>query len=128
PRLADFAVCAEAAGSAFGWKEGEFHAAYLKAIDERLGTAAESDRFVQLIAEWLPGHNGGRFEGGASDLLEALKVYVRSTGREVVLEEKWFPKSSVWLGRILPGRRRLLRTAGVGYTRLENPGTNSAQH
>ncbi|MBE0532990.1 MAG: hypothetical protein IH626_19380 [Rhodospirillales bacterium] len=128
PRMADFAAWVEAAAPAFGWAQGAFLEAYQAAIDDRLGDAAESDRLVKLISEWLPGCKDGRFEGGASELLEALRGYLKSAGREEALHDTWFPKTGVWLGRLLPNHRRVLKAIGIEYQKIEGSGTKPAAH
>ncbi|MEX2644478.1 MAG: hypothetical protein WD270_13565 [Acetobacterales bacterium] len=128
PRMADFAAWAEAAAPAFDWREGWFLEAYQASIADRLSDAAQSDGLVSLIAEWLPGMPDGRFDGGATDLRERLVNHLKSADREVALQEKWFPKNAVRLGRDLPTRHRVLAAAGVEYENEVRSGNHPAVH
>lgn len=128
PRMADFAVLAESAGSAFGWRPGEFLEAYEETLSRAMSDAAESDQFAQLLRDWLiapefsQGANG-KFAGGAGAMLEALLEY-----QPAAKDQPWMPRTARYLSSRLNERRRLLASLGIAYDRTEDRHTKGTTH
>lgn len=119
PRMADFAIWAEASATAFGFKPGKFLAAYGAMAAERMGDVAEEDPVAGLLAEWLFGLEDGRFEGSSKELHQLLAP--RAHERRL----KGFPNNPSWLGRHLASSTKLLDVLDIDYERF---GPNRRNH
>lgn len=114
PRLADFAVWAEACGGALGWKEGAFLAAFKENQKESKKTLIENDMFATALYNFvIGGEDGAVFEDSISLLLTALegRSGINATNRP----DGW-PKTARWargkINRIAPA----LRALGIDVT------------
>src|SRR5690606_18049106 len=128
PRMADFALWAEAAGEAFGWQPGEFLDVYLAMLNERMGETAADDPLCALILDMLCEKRDDFIEGPASELLEQLKIWADrgrdfepGGGRRSVIYEPWWPQRPRGLSSRLEADRRLLHAIGVTYTARPHP-------
>jgi hypothetical protein len=128
PRMADFALWVEAAGEAFGWRDGEFLDAYLEMLNERLGDTAADDPLCSLIFEWiLESVKGGSIEAPAGELLERLTKYAdwsvefSSPRHRSPANAEWFPQRPRGLSSRLESDRRLLEALGVSYSSRPHP-------
>jgi hypothetical protein len=119
PRMADFAIWAEASAPAFGFKPRKFLAAYGGMAAERMGDVAEEDPVVSLLAEWLFEQPGGVFEGSSKELHQKLAPLAHER------RLKGFPSNSSWLGRHLASSTKLLNVVDIDYERF---GANKRNH
>jgi hypothetical protein len=71
PRMADFAVTASAAESAFGWPEGTFMKAYQSNRESANEVAMEASPIARTLLALL--EEAGEWEGSSGELLEALE-------------------------------------------------------
>lgn len=110
PRMADFAICAEAAGAAFGWKPGAFIEAHRRMLDEQMVDAAAADIVASTIRSWLEAREEP-FKGRPADLCRELTQYARNMDGNV-LPRQW-PKNATHLGRWLTRAARPLAALGV---------------
>lgn len=128
PRMADFALWAEAAGEAFGWQPGEFLDVYLSMLNERMGETAADDPLCALILDLLCEKRDDFIEGPAGEILERLKIWADrgrdfepGGGRRSVIYEPWWPQRPRGLSSRLEADRRLLDAIGVTYTARPHP-------
>ncbi len=70
PRMADFALLAEAAGRELGWSEGAFLSAYAGNRDDQIGTALDSWIIFPFLRGLVP--ERGHWAGTATELLQQL--------------------------------------------------------
>lgn len=108
PRMADFALWITACEEALPWPAGSFMVAYTGNRQEQIDSALENDPVAQAVKRLLD-ECGGRWEGTASELLEALEEQVE----ERVLKSKSWPESAKALGRRLKRSATFLRQAGI---------------
>ena len=83
PRMATFAKWAMACETAF-WPEGAFIAAYQGNIATAVDDVIDSDKAVSTIRVFMAGRN--RWEGTATNLLEALAAFVKQPLRDAQAE------------------------------------------
>jgi hypothetical protein len=122
PRMADFTLWAEAAGEAFGWKDGEFLEAYQAMLDERAGENAADDPLFGLIRDWLRATPLGDAEGTAGELLDQFRNYAEfEVADRAASWARWFPKSARAFSGQLKTGRRALAALGVVYTNRPHP-------
>jgi hypothetical protein len=76
PRMATFAKWAMACETAF-WPEGTFAAAYRGNIATGVDDVIDSDKAVSTLRSFMVSH--GRWEGTATNLLEALVAFVKQS-------------------------------------------------
>jgi hypothetical protein len=117
PRMSDFAVWAEAAGEAFGWKPGEFIETYRADLRARQVEDAQDDQFCSAIFDWLCVSEDGVVEGQASDLREKLfhvAVFMRSA-------PSWFPNSPRSFAGALVRAEEQLEAIGVMHSERPHP-------
>ncbi len=104
PRMADFALWATAAETAFGWTEGTFMAAYQLNRDSANDLALESSVIAPPLREFLEHH--GNWEGSATELLTLLEGRVTDQAKRM----KGWPKNgnslTGHLKRIVPNMRK----------------------
>jgi hypothetical protein len=104
PRMADFAIWAEAAGKAFGWEPGEFLDEYMAVLSQRMGEAAENDPLCDALVAMVRDDELGSVEGKAGDLLTMLRRHVErhwsieKRGRSPA-DTNWFPRTARALRR-----------------------------
>ena len=79
PRMATFAKWAMACETAF-WPEGTFAAAYRGNIATGVDDVIDSDKAVSTLRSFMVSH--GRWEGTATNLLEALVAFVKQSLRD----------------------------------------------
>jgi hypothetical protein len=120
PRMADFARLACAAGPAFGWKEADMLAAMEANRKASVETVVEADPIAETVRAILTDLQGGKWEGTASKLLEAVNMRVAA---EVKNERNW-PKDASRLSARLRRVAPALRRAGVEVTLPTSGGRN----
>ncbi|WP_394836273.1 hypothetical protein LVJ94_05115 [Pendulispora rubella] len=74
PRMADFVIFATAAERAFGWKDGEFYAAYIENQQQAIAASLEANAVASAIMELLD--KQFEWSGKATDLLKELGTLV----------------------------------------------------
>lgn len=118
PRMADFALWAEACGPAFGWLPGDFMTVYAvnikQATDETLDASPVATTIMLVMKEHA------QITGTSSDLLAELEAYVpenRRTGRH------GWRGTPRWLSDQLTRLAPILRQRGVEITRHRDAGT-----
>ena len=125
PRMADFALWAEAAAPAFGWQEGAFMAAYDAMQGGLMATAARSDVLSRVIIEYVTDKtkfysrektDAFTLEGYGGAVLKDLEIWL---GDEKLRDLKYdkhsgWPKNDVWFGRRL--RLAIPGLTAVGIT------------
>jgi hypothetical protein len=112
PRMADFATWASAAECEFGFKEGEFIAAYTNNRKEASDIALESSPVATEVYEFMRDKN--KWEGTFGELLASLNARVSKgsrTGRAWPTSAKALSNE---LTRLIPN----LRNAGITFHRL----------
>lgn len=97
PRLADFAVNADACMVHIGRPQGEFVKEYIKIANETAKDAIESDPLASALVSLLDEKNG--WNGSASDLYKELRGRENSSAKDAD-----FPKNSIKLSEALFGR------------------------
>ena len=117
PRMADFAVWATAAERALGWEDGDFMAAYNANRKDAVKMALDADPVAVAVRALLDlPRFPGKFEGGATKLLEELK--------NLVTEEIWrshgWPKAANTLSNRLRRAAPFLRAEGIEIIDNEN--------
>lgn len=117
PRMSDFAVWAEAAGEAFGWKPGEFIETYRADLRARQVEDAQDDQFCSAIFDWLCVSEGGVVEGQASDLREKL-FHVAAFTRSA---PSWFPNSPRSFAGALVRAEEQLEAIGIVHSERPHP-------
>ena len=113
PRMADFAIWAEAAGAAFGWRPGEFSKAYKANRDAAVGLTMAADAVAQAVVTMMK--NQAEAEGTATELLAKLSGHVS----EQTLKSKDWPKAPNWLSNRLRQAAPSLRAMGVEVTQYD---------
>jgi hypothetical protein len=110
PRLADFMIYAEAASSAYGWKEGEVQKEYDMSMQERLADAADATPLVGVVVKFL----GERpeWQGEPQMLYDALYKHIN---HEYRFPSDILSKSPVHLIRRLNEKKKLLETKGICF-------------
>jgi hypothetical protein len=122
PRMADFVLWAEAAGEAFGWRNGEFLEAYQAMLDERAGENAADDPLFALIRSWVRRTGLGEVEGTAGKLLDQLHSFaMMNVAEHRSVGARWFPKSARAFSSQLKTGRRALAALGVDYSSHPHP-------
>ena len=131
PRMADFAIWAEAAGEAFGWKPGEFLDEYMAVLSQRMGEAAENDPLCEALVEMVRDDDCGSVEGKAGDLLAMLRRHVErhwsmdKRGRSPA-DGNWFPRTARALATQLELNRRPLEALGLVWSKRPDPHSRTA--
>lgn len=108
PRMADFAVWATAAESAFGWEDGSVLNAYLANRKEAVELGIEADAVAQAVRDLITSQ-GGIWEGTAKELLPRLGGFVNEATRDT---PAW-PKSPRSLSNRLRRAATALRQTGI---------------
>jgi putative DNA primase/helicase len=124
PRMADFAVWAAAAASAFGWTSADFYAAYERNRLTRAQRVVEADPVARTLYEltqdkaWetLKGQADGEWSGTPTELLALLD---RRVSKELKRTRRW-PKDPGWLGRRLNEAERALRAVGIVFAQFKS--------
>jgi hypothetical protein len=109
PRMADFAMWATACEPALGWEQGSFLRAYRNNVRDANELALGESIIVAPLRKFLEGQLGEKWQGTATELLDALKGVVDDKTRE---NREWPRHPNALAGRL----RRLapnLRRAGV---------------
>jgi hypothetical protein len=106
PRLADFALWATAAETAFGWPEGTFMATYQENRKSANDVALEAAIIAQPLLELLEAEGG--WSGSASELLRALENRVT----DQIKRDKDWPKNPQSLTSHLKRLAANLRAVG----------------
>jgi hypothetical protein len=106
PRMADFAIWATAAETAFGWSSGTFIEAYQGNRDSANEVALEASVIARPLLDLLETH--GEWNGSSSELLEALN---QRQGDNAHKQANW-PKSPRSLSGHLKRLAPNLREAG----------------
>jgi hypothetical protein len=123
PRMADFAVWAEAFCRALGYPNGAFYEAYMQRLDETIKVALENDVVAELILklfseykQYLKKADDGTlfWEGTAAELLKLLNEVNRLAG---YVDEKELPRSPETLGRWLNDLAANLGDEGIRIQR-----------
>jgi hypothetical protein len=139
PRMADFAVWAEAAGSAFGWRPNDLLDEYQGMLKQRMADAAEEDPLCAAVADmmhWVEG-DPPVLIGKASDLLEHLRSHVERDWRSDTTlsghpigrspaEARWFPINARAMRAQLEMNRRPLEALGVIWSTGPDPHSRTA--
>lgn len=107
PRMADFAKWITACEEALPWPSGGFMEAYLGNREEAIETALEGDIVAVAIKNLLEEREA--WEGTASELLEALEVFIDDTTKRSVA----WPKNPKNLGNRLRRVATFLRASGI---------------
>ncbi len=118
PRMADFALWIAAAETALPWKPGEFMAAYSGNRGAANELAIESSVVAAPLAALLSAE-GGRWEGTATELLNALET--AHTDEKTRARREW-PTSTRKLSGDLRRLAPNLRRAGLEVTFDKEPG------
>jgi hypothetical protein len=139
PRMADFAVWAEAAGSAFGWRPNDFLDEYQGMLKQRMADAAEEDPLCAAVADMMHSVEGDPpvLIGKASVLLEHLRSHVeREWRRDTTMsgnpigrspaEARWFPINARAMRAQLEQNRRPLEALGVIWSTGPDPHSRTA--
>lgn len=113
PRMGDFAIWAEAAGKAFGWRPGEFTAAYRDNRAAAVGQTVSADVVAEAILTLVT--EAGEWEGTATEMLETLEARVSDQVRRSSDWPKAPNKMSGRLRRAAPGLR------AMGLDVIEHP-------
>jgi len=120
PRMADWAVWAEAAAPALMLEEGEVVAAFYGMQAELNADLLESDAiaqaFLTLTASWP---EGGRQTYAVRELLEALEEAAGLKDAKVKPLE--WPRTPQGLARVLPRLQTALRAAGIYLSSWRDP-------
>jgi hypothetical protein len=111
PRMADFAVWAEACAAGFGWGAGEFLTDYAENRREVVAGAAEASPLVPVIEELLGrgGYDLAGFDGTAEELLGKLRGLCSETQQRA----KWFPANASQMGTRLRRDAPLLKSRSI---------------
>jgi hypothetical protein len=80
PRMADFAIWATAAETAFGWSSGTFMAAYQGNRESANEVALEASLVARPLLDLLEAQ--GEWSGSASELLQALEARISEPARK----------------------------------------------
>lgn len=112
PRMSDFAVFATAAARAGAFDEEAFWRAYDDNRENAHALALEASPVAQAVLALLE-DAGGKWEGTATGLLNALAGYVEPETRRL---HAW-PKKADGLSKALEGLAENLRAVGVTVTR-----------
>lgn len=121
PRMADFALFAEAAGEAFGWKDGEFIDGYRATIRTRRVDDAEDDDFCMTLFDWLCDLEGCQAEGKAGVLREA--AFTHASFNNV---PNWFPPSPNAFAGAITRNEEMLEAIGVEHDEFPDPHSQTA--
>jgi hypothetical protein len=111
PRMADAALWATAAETAFGWKRGTFMAAYRRNLDESAVAAVEANPVGVALRALLEKRD--EWSGEPAGLLEQLNDLVPVERRPKL----GWPQNVRSLGHCLRRLAPALRRAGIGYDR-----------
>ncbi|MEJ0012290.1 MAG: hypothetical protein WDM94_06590 [Bauldia sp.] len=114
PALADLMTWVEAGALGLGLQDGEFQSAFKDHKQHAMIDAAQSDKLVQAIVEWLDDKPDRDFIGTPSAILDALKK--RVTDSEMFDARQWLPVAARYLGDALESKQPLLVAAGVRHT------------
>jgi hypothetical protein len=112
PRMSDFATFATAAARAGAFGEKDFWDAYGENRENAHALALEASPVAQAVLALLE-DAGGKWEGTATGLLNALAGYVEPETRRL---HAW-PKKADGLSKALEGLAENLRAVGVTVTR-----------
>lgn len=107
PRMADFVLWAECGIRAMGFKPMSFFDAYTEAKHREIADVAMDTLLVNAIQGLMA--NRERWEGTATDLLEALEPFTTEGQRK----SKAFPKDSRRLGRLMKELEPTFREIGI---------------
>ncbi|KXG76613.1 hypothetical protein AN618_15060 [Fervidicola ferrireducens] len=107
PRMADFAKWITACEEALPWPSGGFMEAYMGNREEAIEVALEGDIVAVAVKNLLEERE--IWEGTASELLEALEVFIDDTTKRSVA----WPKNPRNLGNRLRRVATFLRQAGI---------------
>lgn len=121
PRMADFALFAEAAGEAFGWKDGEFIDAYRATIRARRIDDAEDDDFCMALFDWLCDRKGCEAEGKAGVLRQAMFAHASFNNAP-----NWFPPSPNAFAGAITRNEEMLEALGVEHEEFPDPRSRTA--
>lgn len=110
PRMADWAIYAEAISRALGYTSGEFVKAYEKNEDARTEEAIAGDSIASMVIEL--GKEG--WDGTSSDLLQELTRKVENKGMKVSRMQD-FPTAPNVLSRKLRILKTTLTEAGISF-------------
>lgn len=118
PRMADFALFAEASCQAMGMRDGEFMAAYFNLIGNTSRIAVEGSVLGGLILELVDA------EGGVETSPEELYLTIKEMAysRKISSKHPDMPKSATALSRKLNVLRTPLEEIGVKITLSRNHG------
>lgn len=108
PRMADVALWVTAAESGFGWPSGAFVAAYKRQRVGAMGVIVDGDAVASAIRNVVAAAPRERWEGTASELLEAINAKVPEVKRP-----KTWPGGANALSRRLRRMAPALRAVGV---------------
>jgi hypothetical protein len=113
PRMADFAVWAEACGPGFGWASGEFLRDYEENRSDAVAAAAEASPMVPLLEAVLArtGLLADGFDGTAAQLLAKL----HEVSGEGERKARWWPAIAAQVGGQLRRVAPLLRAPGIEF-------------
>ena len=121
PRMADFAIWAQAAEEGLGFKSGSFMRAYQSNLDEALETAIDLEPFVNTIHEFIQDRD--QWTGTKKDLLEDLSKYYFSGYSGMTSS---LPKTPRGLAEKLKRTAPLFRTLGIVFKEEKRePGTGA---
>jgi hypothetical protein len=118
PRMATFAKLAMACETAF-WPEGAFIAAYQSNMATAVDDVVDSDRAVSILRAFMSERD--RWEGTATNLLEALVTFVKQPLRDAEAELDAVlsdPKAKLHAEvRLREAREKVRETLGKGWPR-----------
>lgn len=126
PRMADFAIWAEAAGPSFGWEEGAFPATYKAARETLLRSIAEGELFTRTIVKYIKTY--GAIMGTASALLELLNGSLDVDLLKKAEREKEWPKNANAMGKWLGNDALGLSACGVYVEKDVHPTTRTTTY
>lgn len=109
PRMADFALWAEACGRSIGWQPGAFVAAYERNRAEANDQALDISPITPILRAALDGQQDGTWQGTASELLEWLNGHAE----EKIRKAKNWPASPKAMGNLIRRMAPNLRLSGI---------------
>ncbi|UQA57478.1 DNA polymerase [Polyangium aurulentum] len=118
PRMADFALWATAAETAFGWAPGTFMAAYAANRAQAIDTSLEADVVATALRTLLAACPGGTWEGSATELHGVL----RGLAPDHVVRTRDWPQAANALTNRLRRAAPALRAVGITYEDLPRSG------
>lgn len=112
PRMADFAVWAVACEEALGFEPGSFMARYGEVRRDANELALDTSPLPPVLRAFVESH-GGRWQGSASELLDALTAHLQTEGDERTLKAREWPKRADKLSGTLRRYAPNLRATGL---------------